>query len=78
MIKIQKDSVIYIFCAPNFATGGPEALHQLGHQLIKIGMNAKMYYYPILDVATNPVHPFYKNYGLFVYYCKLISLFIYF
>jgi len=62
MIKIQKDSVIYIFCAPNFATGGPEALHQLGHQLIKIGMNAKMYYYPILDVATNPVHPFYKNY----------------
>ena len=62
MLKVNKDAIIYIFCAPNFATGGPEALHQLGHQLIKMGMNAKMYYHPIADRTIDPVHPFYKNY----------------
>ncbi|ARS42331.1 hypothetical protein CA265_22785 [Sphingobacteriaceae bacterium GW460-11-11-14-LB5] len=62
MLKIKKDSTIYIFCAPNFATGGPEALHQLAHQLISMGMDAKMYYFPIKDSNIDPVHPFYKSY----------------
>ncbi|SES16294.1 hypothetical protein [Pedobacter rhizosphaerae] len=62
MLKIKNDAIIYIFCAPNFATGGPEALHQLGHQLIKMGINAKMYYYPIGSDNNDPVHPFYKKY----------------
>nr|WP_199158648.1 hypothetical protein [Pedobacter sp. ASV2] len=64
MLKIKSDSIIYIFCAPNFATGGPEALHQLAHQLIKMGMNAKMYYFPIVDRNIDPVHPFYKVYNV--------------
>ncbi|QIL39727.1 hypothetical protein G7074_10885 [Pedobacter sp. HDW13] len=64
MLKIKKDSTIYIFCAPNFATGGPEALHQLAHQLIKMGMNAKMYYFPLVKPKADPVHPFYKGYNV--------------
>ncbi len=60
-MQIKSTSIIYIFCPANFATGGPEALHQLAHHLNKLGFNAFMYYenaHHIID----PVHPFYKKY----------------
>lgn len=50
---------IYILCPPNLATGGPEALHQLGFILNQLGFNAKMLYSKWM---VNPVHPFYKRY----------------
>lgn len=62
MLKINQDTKIYILCAPNFATGGPEALHQLGNQLNKMGIPAFMYYYPYPAKGTNPVHKFYADY----------------
>lgn len=52
---------IYIICPPSKATGGPEALHQLGYILNTLGFNAKMLY---SKYKKNPVHPFYKNYNI--------------
>jgi hypothetical protein len=62
MLKVNQDTKVYILCAPNFATGGPEALHQLGHQLNKMGIQAFMYYYPFPAKGVNPVHKFYADY----------------
>lgn len=50
---------IYIICPPKIATGGPEALHQLGFILNQLGFNAHMLY---SKWKVNPVHPFYKRY----------------
>ncbi|WDF61237.1 hypothetical protein PQ462_07660 [Flavobacterium sp. KACC 22758] len=52
---------IYIICPPKKATGGPEALHQLGYILNTLGYNAKMLY---SKYKKDPVHPFYKNYNV--------------
>ncbi len=52
---------IYILCPPKRATGGPEALHQLGYQLMNLGADVKMFY---SRLKSDPVHPFYKNYGI--------------
>lgn len=52
---------IYIICPPKKATGGPEALHQLGYILNSLGFNAKMLY---SKYKKKPVHPFYKNYNV--------------
>lgn len=52
---------IYIICPPKIATGGPEALHQLGFILNQLGFNAKMLY---SNYKPNPVHPFYKRYAV--------------
>jgi len=40
---------IYIFCPAGYATGGPEALHQLGAQLNLLGFDAYMHYYATPD-----------------------------
>lgn len=52
---------IYILCPPNNATGGPEALHQLGYLLREKGYNVKMLY---SKFKFNPIHPFYKSYNI--------------
>jgi hypothetical protein len=52
---------IYILCPPNKATGGPEALHQLGYLLKNKGCNIKMLY---SKIKVNPVHQFYKVYDI--------------
>ena len=52
---------IYILCPPNKATGGPEALHQLGYLLKEKGCQVKMLF---SKRKINPVHPFYKNYSI--------------
>ncbi|MGL2993903.1 hypothetical protein [Flavobacterium sp. TSSA_36] len=52
---------IYILCPPKKATGGPEALHQLGYILNSLGYNATMLY---SKYRKNPVHPFYKKYNV--------------
>lgn len=65
MIPIYPDSKIYIFCTANFATGGPEALHQLAYHLRLLGNKyVFMYYlYPDNVKKSDPVHPFYKKYN---------------
>lgn len=52
---------IYIVCPPKKATGGPEALHQLGYILNSLGYNAKMLY---SKYKKDPIHSFYKNYNV--------------
>lgn len=52
---------IFIICPPKKATGGPEALHQLGYILNSLGYNAKMLY---TKYKKDPVHPFYKSYNV--------------
>ncbi|HEY0090907.1 MAG TPA: hypothetical protein VGB43_00345 [Flavobacterium sp.] len=59
---------IYIICPPAKATGGPEALHQLGYLLNTLGFSAKMLY---SERKKNPVHPFYETYNVpFVFSVK--------
>ncbi len=61
MIKInQQLTKIYVACPANYATGGPELLHQLANQLIKMGIQAFMLYIPY--GSENPVHPNYEHY----------------
>jgi hypothetical protein len=45
MIQLKKDSIIYILCPGNMATGGMDALHQLRYYLDKCGYNAFLAYY---------------------------------
>jgi hypothetical protein len=65
MIEVYPDSKIYVACPPNFATGGPELLHQLAYHLRKdLSIDAYMYYYNFNDRRfETPVHPEYKMYG---------------
>lgn len=60
-IKVHKESVIYILCPPKYATGGTELLHQLCDALIKIGVNAKMFYWPN---TSNPTSEQFKEYQI--------------
>jgi hypothetical protein len=60
MLKLNKDSKIYLVTPANKATGGSEALHQLGAALIKFRLNAFIYYVPTDD--PSPLHPAYKHY----------------
>jgi hypothetical protein len=62
MIELNQDAKIFIQCPAGLATGGPEALHQLGHYLNKIGFNALMYY--VASNHSDPVHPQYKSYNV--------------
>ena len=61
MLKIDKNSKIYIVAPANLATGGPELLHQLGYQL-KNEYDVYMYYYP--NNANKKVHDNYKKYNI--------------
>lgn len=67
MIKFHK--CVYIACYANFATGGPELLHQLGVELRNIGVSVFMYYLGFDQTQyASPVHDNYKTYSLpFVY-----------
>lgn len=46
-------------CPPNYASGGPELMHQLANKLEMIGFQSFMFYVPI---STNPIH---LNYTLY-------------
>jgi len=58
----MKQKVFYIFAPSNFASGGPELLHQLGAELKKRGLNSTMVYTP--KGITSPVHENYREYKL--------------
>lgn len=57
---INVNSKIYVACPANFASGGPELLHQLVYRLNKLGLNAFMYYTSVEQL--DPVHSEYKFY----------------
>ena len=65
MLEICKNSIIYIICPSNNATGGPEALHQLGEELIKQGFRVYMNYMHYEEEKFNtPIHDFYLHYNV--------------
>ena len=55
------NSKIYVFCPGGYATGGPEALHQLAHHLNKLGFEAYMHYYST-PAGQNGLHENYIKY----------------
>jgi|TARA_B100000929_G_scaffold290367_1_gene283720 hypothetical protein len=60
-IQFLNNSTIYIMAPAGVATGGPEALHQLGHILKKhLNLNVIMFYVP--NDLSNPIHENYKKY----------------
>lgn len=62
-IECKPGSKIYIFCPAGYATGGPEALHQLGYHLRLLGFNAFMYYFKI-QRTDDIVHRDYIHYQM--------------
>jgi hypothetical protein len=65
-IKIYEDTKIFIACPANYATGGPESLHQLCYYLRNdLKVDAIMYYYNYrLEKFMSPVHPHFNSYNL--------------
>ena len=66
IMRLYPDSKVYVLCPANTASGGPELLHQLCSQLIKLGVDAYMFYSPggsPFNPAA-PVHEFYRKYHL--------------
>lgn len=62
MIKIKKNSIIYVQAPPYYFSGGPLALHQLAYQLRKNSYNAVIYYDK--KVKDDPVHENFKKYDI--------------
>ena len=60
-LNVNEDTNIYVACPANSATGGPELLHQLVHELNKLGLNAFMFYYN-WKKNINPVNDAYLVY----------------
>lgn len=58
----MENKKIYICCPANFATGGPELLHQLCYKLNLFGYSAYMYYYDIKK-DMSPVHERFAKYN---------------
>ena len=44
MTPLRKPDIIYVLCPPKSVTGGPEALHQLGATLVRLGHQVYMVY----------------------------------
>ncbi len=65
-VKVYHNTKIYIACPANVATGGPEALHQLGFHLINdLNIPAFIYYYNFDNKKfKDPIHPEYKSYNI--------------
>lgn len=62
MIEIYVKTKIYILCPSNFASGGPELLHQLAYNIRKyLNVDAYILYYP---QSNNPVRDEYKDYNV--------------
>lgn len=63
MLEFIKDgSKIFIAAPANFATGGPELLHQLAFKLKEKGRDVSMFYLP--SDHPDPVHENYRKYGI--------------
>lgn len=65
MLNINKDTKFYVVCPANFASGGPEDLHQLAAEIRNNGYRVFMHYleYKKKDFAT-PLHKEYEHFQL--------------
>ena len=64
MINIKKDTVVYVMCPSYSKTGGPELLHQLVHNLRKIGIKSKMIYVDTNSDSNNYTAEDFKIYDI--------------
>ena len=65
-MKIYPETKIYIISPGNIHSGGPELVHQLASQLLKMEYNVYMFYLPAnanFDPA-DPIDPYYKKYHI--------------
>jgi len=46
VFEMKSESIVWIYCPRLRVTGGPEALHQLAYMLGRLGLTARMVYYP--------------------------------
>lgn len=66
MLKLKENSLIYIYAPANYASGGPEALHQLYYYFLKAygkNINIKMVYYGMKE-NISPICARYEKYGI--------------
>ena len=65
-MKVYPDTKIFIISPGNIHSGGPELVHQLASQLLKMDYNVYMFYLPAnADFnPADPVDPFYKKYHI--------------
>ncbi len=61
-MKIYRDTKIYVMSPAGVPSGGPELLHQLASKLIRMGIDAYMYYVP--PDFPEPIPPTYRKYCL--------------
>lgn len=60
-LTVNSNTKVYVACPPNAATGGPELLHQIVHELRKLGVDARMLYYGYKQ-GEPVIHPAYVKY----------------
>jgi hypothetical protein len=53
---------LFVLCPAAYATGGPEALHQLVYHGTLLGYDARIVYYP--EGVESPTHPRYAKYAV--------------
>jgi len=65
-VEIYPNTKVYIACPAYYATGGPEALHQLAYHLLNdLNVEAVMYYHHFdRNRFKTPVHPEYETYNV--------------
>ena len=65
-MKVYPDTKIYIISPGNIHSGGPELVHQLASQLLKMDYNVNMFYLPAHANfnPNDPVDPFYRKYHI--------------
>ncbi len=63
-IQVSKNSKIYIIAPGRYASGGPELLHQLSHNLNNLGLNSFIHYKDIANATLNDIPNEYKRYNV--------------
>lgn len=65
-MKVYPETKIYIISPGNMHSGGPELVHQLASQLLKMNFNVFMFYLPANPNfnPNDPVDPFYRKYHI--------------
>lgn len=66
MLKINKDTKIYIHCPAGVVTGGTELLHQLEDYLVRHGLNAYMAYYSYWGDVPHEVPEAFSKYSIVI------------
>lgn len=65
MLKISQNTIFYIVCPANYASGGPEDLHQMALALKETGKKVFMHYLNYdKEKFFSPIHQEYKHYDI--------------